>query len=79
VTRAHSYSPTRSGKEQDLGEVEVVHDGLKEHDAGGWHRSARVSDALALIDLDGTLVDRDRGFALWAGLSLLSATSATVR
>jgi HAD superfamily hydrolase (TIGR01509 family) len=32
----------------------------------GWGRSARVSDVLALIDLDGTLVDRDRGFALWA-------------
>jgi hypothetical protein len=25
-----------------------------------------VSDVLALIDLDGTLVDRDCGFALWA-------------
>lgn len=34
--------------------------------ARGWDRSARVSDVLALIDLDGTLVDRDRGCALWA-------------
>jgi hypothetical protein len=25
-----------------------------------------VADALALIDLDGMLIDRDRGFALWA-------------
>jgi hypothetical protein len=38
-----------------------------------------VSDVLTLIDLDGTLVDRDRGFALWARASSLSATSATVR
>jgi hypothetical protein len=36
------------------------------HNGEGWNQSARVSDALALIDLDGTLVDRDRRFVLWA-------------